>query len=408
MTHPSADGVDTHQASRHRLAASGETHRVTPAELFFDLVFVYAITQVTALLADEPTVLGLAQGLVLLYLLWWVWCCFAWLGNVVRADTGVLRLILLAVMALMLVTAVAVPEAYDDLPGGLYGPVVLVTAYTIIRILHLTIYWLSDPHDRDLHRVLLKTAASLVPSIALLYVGAWLHGAAQVVVWAVALMADGIGIYLTGAEGWRIASPAHWAERHGLIVIIALGESIVAIGVGVAGRPVSTPLLAGIVLGLGVSAALWWLYFDWLQERAEHTLAELQGNARTALGRDAYTYLHIPLIAGIVVTALGLKKVLEYVSDTSHHELSDALTGVPAWALSGGPGLYLLGTAAFAWRATRDLRIDRVIVGSVLVLAGPVVEQVPALAALAGVALLLAALVTWETVTRRRVPASTS
>ena len=145
MTHPSADGVDTQQAPRHRLAASGETHRVTPAELFFDLVFVYAITQVTALLADEPTVLGLAQGLVLLYRLWWVWCCFAWLGNVVRADAGVLRLILLAVMALMLVTAVTVPEAYDDLPGGLYGPVVLVTAYTIIRILHLTIYWLSDP-----------------------------------------------------------------------------------------------------------------------------------------------------------------------------------------------------------------------------------------------------------------------
>ncbi len=393
---------------RTRLAAASEAHRVTPAELFFDLVFVYAITQVTALLADEPTVLGLAQGLVLLYLLWWVWCCFAWLGNVVRADTGALRLILLAVMALMLVIAVTVPEAYEDLPGGLYGPVVLITAYTAIRILHLTIYWLSDPRDRGLHRVLLRSFASLLPSLALLYVGAGLDGAAQVLVWAVALVADGIGIYLTGPEGWRIASPAHWAERHGLIVIIALGESIVAIGIGVADLPVSTPLIAGIVLGIVVSAALWWLYFDWLQARAEHRLAQLEGNARTALGRDAYTYLHIPLIAGVVVAAFGLKKVLEYVSDTSDHELTDALSGVPAWALGGGPGLYLLGTAAFAWRTTSQLPMDRVVVGAALLVAGPLIAQTPALAALAGVALLLAGLVAWEAVTRRPVPATTA
>jgi low temperature requirement protein LtrA len=382
--------------TQRRLRATGVDHRVTPAELFFDLVFVYAITQVTALMSQDISGRRIAEGFLVLCLLWWCWCCFAWLGNVVRADVGAARLALFAVMALMLVIAITVPESFDDLPGGQYGPLVFVVCYLSVRLLHLSIYWISDPRDRDLHRVLLRAAASLTPSAILLFAGAFIGGAAQLPLWAVAFVLDFIGIYLTGAEGWRIASPAHWAERHALIVIIALGESIVALGVGVAELPVSWPLMATVTLGLAVAASLWILYFDGLEQEAEHRLAVLERRDRTALGRDGYTYLHLPLVAGIIVTAVGLKKVASYVGDSVQHDLSDALAGISASTLTGGVALYLLGTAAFALRTTGTLRRGRLIAAGGFLLAGFAVPYVPALVALLLVAVALAALAAAE------------
>jgi low temperature requirement protein LtrA len=386
------DPVTTPDTTQRRLRATGTGHRVTPAELFFDLVFVYAITQVTSLMSQNISGRRIAEGVLVFCLLWWCWCCFAWLGNVVRADMGAARLALFAVMALMLVIAITVPETFDDLPGGEYAPLVFVVCYLTVRLLHLSIYWISDPHDRDLHRVLLRAAASLMPSAALLFAGALLGGAAQLPLWTAAFALDFVGIYLTGAEGWRIASPAHWAERHALIVIIALGESIVALGVGVAELPVSWPLIATVTLGLSVAASLWILYFDGLEQAAEHRLAALDGRARTAMARDGYTYLHLFLVAGIIVTAVGLKKVASYVSDSAHHDLGDALTGISAWALTSGIALYLLGSAAFALRTTGERRAGRLIAGGGFLLAGFAVPHVPALVALLLVAAILAAL----------------
>lgn len=384
--------MTTSDASRRRLMATGAGHRVTPAELFFDLVFVYAITQVTALMSQDISARRIAEGVIVLFLLWWCWCAFAWLGNVLRADFGAARLVLFAVMALMLVIAITVPESFDDLPGGEYGPLVFVTSYICVRLLHLSLYWISDPADRDLHRVLLRALASLTPSAGLLFAGALIGGAAQLPLWAAAVVLDFIGIYLTGARGWRIASPAHWAERHSLIIIIALGESIVALGVGVADLPVSWPLIATVTLGLAVTAALWVLYFDGLVQPAEHRLATLDGVDRTAVARDGYTYLHLPLVAGIIISAVGLKKVAGYVADSSAQELSDALTGISAWTVTGGVGIYLLGTAGFALRTTGTLRTGRALAGAAFLLAGFAVPYVPALVALLIVALALAAL----------------
>lgn len=387
--------------TRRRVLATGTDHRVTPAELFFDLVFVYAITQVTALMADDTSGRGIAQGVLVLCWLWWCWCCFAWVGNVVRADVGAVRMVLFTVMALMLVIAITVPESFDDLPGGLDGPTTFVVCYALVRALHLSIYWISDPSDRALHRVLLRSAASLVPSLTLALIGAAVGGTAQLVLWTAAFALDFVGIYLTGTEGWRVASAAHWAERHALIVIIALGESIVALGVGVADLPVSWPLVATVVLGVVVAAALWTLYFDGLEQQAEHRLEHLEGRARTGLARDGYTYLHLPLIAGIVVTALGLKKVAGYVADEAHHDLGDALTGISGWALPGGVAIYLLGTAAFSWRTTRTARPTRIGVGLALVAGGFLVPYVPALVALLLLAVVLTALVATEGAVRR-------
>lgn len=366
-------------------------HRVTPAELFFDLVFVYAITQVTALMAADPSALRLVGAAVVLALLWWCWCCFAWLGNVVRADSGAMFTVLVAVMAVVLVVSLTVPEVYDDLPGGLYAPLVFVLCYGAVRILHLVTYWISSPGDQALHATLRRTALlSVAPPFALLLVGSSLTGVAQVLVWLGAVAIDYFGIYLTGSSGWRVASPGHFAERHGLIVIIALGESIVAIGVGVAHLPISTPVLAATAAGVLVVAGLWRLYFRQISESAEHRLTELDGDDRTRLARDAYTFLHLPLVAGIVLTALGMKKVLHQVADSEHYDLSEPLHGVVAWALAGGVGIFLLAAAAILLR-TGGRRSPVLLLGGLGCLcAGLVVVLIPALLALA----LLAAAVT--------------
>ena len=366
-------------------------HRVTPAELFFDLVFVYAITQVTALMAADPSALRMVGAAVVLALLWWCWCCFAWLGNVVRADSGAMFAVLVAVMAVVLVVSLTVPEVYDDLPGGLYAPLVFVLCYGAVRILHLVTYWISSPGDQALHATLRRTALlSVAPPFALLLVGSSLTGVAQVLVWLGAVAIDYFGIYLTGSSGWRVASPGHFAERHGLIVIIALGESIVAIGVGVADLPISMPVLAATAAGVLVVAGLWRLYFRQISESAEHRLTELDGDDRTRLARDAYTFLHLPLVGGIVLTALGMKTVLHQVADGEHYDLSEPLHGVVAWALAGGVGIFLLAAAAILLR-TGGRRSPVLIVGGLGCLcAGLVVVLIPALVALA----LLAAAVT--------------
>ncbi|MFF7201458.1 low temperature requirement protein A [Streptomyces sp. NPDC008141] len=376
---------------RSRMIATEDDHRVTPAELFFDLVFVYAITQVTALMARDTSALRLLGGVVVLALLWWCWCCFAWLGNVVRADSGALFGVLVTVMAVVLVVSLTVPEVYDDAPGGLPAPLVFVLCYGAVRVLHLVSYWVSSPGDKALRATLRRTALlSVAPPFVLLLVGSAFTGVTQVLIWLGAVAIDYSGIWITGSSGWRVASPGHFAERHGLIVIIALGESIVAIGVGVSGYPVSAAVLGAAAAGLLVVAGLWRLYFRQVAEAAEHRLAALTGDDRTRFARDAYTFLHLPLVAGIVVSALGMKKALHQIADTGHYDLSEPLHGIVAWALPGGAGVFLLASGVILLRTTGRRSVVLLVGGLVCVCAGPLAAVIPA-----GLALvLLAALVT--------------
>ncbi|MFF3453582.1 low temperature requirement protein A [Streptomyces sp. NPDC002730] len=374
-------------------------HRVTPAELFFDLVFVYAITQVTALMAADPSLLRMLGAAVVLALLWWCWCCFAWLGNVVRADTGGMFAVLVAVMAVVLVVSLTVPEVYTDAPGGLSAPLVFVLCYGAVRILHLVSYWISSPGDEALHVTLRRTALlSVAPPFVLLLIGSAFTGVTQVLLWLGAVVIDYLGIYVTGSSGWRVTSPGHFAERHGLIVIIALGESIVAIGVGVSGLPLTMPVLAAAAAGLLVVAGLWRVYFRQISEPAEHRLTTLDGDARTRLARDVYTFLHLPLVAGVVLTALGMKTVLHQVADTEHYDLSEPLHGVVAWALAGGVGVFLLAAAAILLRTGGRRSVILIAGGLGCLCAGAVVVLMPALVAL----VLLAAAVTGMVVLHSR------
>jgi low temperature requirement protein LtrA len=379
------------------MAEMTEGAGVTALELFFDLVFVYAFTQVSALMSTQPSAHGVLRGALVLMLLWWCWCCYAWLGNTVRADEGVVRLALFAVMATMFVVALTIPEAFEDLPGGLYAPVVFVAGYVIVRVLHLAVYWRAGQGDPALRRQLVKASLPMLAGAALLLAAAATHRPQlQTALWAAALAVDYTGIYLGGARGWRLSSAAHWAERHGLIVIIALGESIVSIGVGVTALPISWPIIAASVLGIAVAAALWWAYFDVVALAAERVLREATGVARSALARDSYTYLHLPMVAGIILLSLGLKKVLAYVGDAAHHDLTEPLRGVPLYALYGGVVLYLLGHFGFRLRNMRSVNRPRLVTMVLLVALTPVAARLPALAALAVLAAVCVGLVVFE------------
>jgi low temperature requirement protein LtrA len=228
---------------------TGEDHRVTTFELFFDLVYVFAATQVTGYMAHEHSGQGVVQGLLLLALLWWTWSAYAWLGNQARADEGLVRAGMAVAMAAIFVVDLTIPEAWQDAPGGLNGPLVLVGAYLLVRCVHLTLYAVAATGDPGLRRQLTITWGPLLASAALLIPGVLLGGWTQTLLFAGALLVDWVGVYLTSRQGnWRLRSPAHWTERHGGFIILAIGESVVAIGAGAAQQPISAPLLVAAVL----------------------------------------------------------------------------------------------------------------------------------------------------------------
>jgi low temperature requirement protein LtrA len=382
---------------RHpRLLPVSEEARVTRIELFFDLVFVFSLTQVTALMADDLTGRGIVRGLLVLALLWWSWVGYAWLANVVQAEEGLGRVAMFGAMAAMFVLAVTVPESFDDLPGGLDGPVVVAFAYLAVRVLHLVMFVLLSGDDPGLRRQVWRFSPSVFGSTAVLLVASQLEGSAQTLAWVAALIVDYVGTILGGASGWRLRSASHFAERHGLILIVALGESIVAIGVGVAQVPISWPIVAASVLGLTVAGCLWWAYFDVVSILAERVLRRAQGEERARLARDAYSYLHLPMVAGIVLVALGLKKALEYAGEVGLHGLSEPLPLLPLGALYGGVALFLFAHSAFKYRTWRQVTGRRLVVGALVVALIPIAAELPTLTTLGLLTAVMVAMIASE------------
>ena len=388
------------ERSRHRLTRivpTDEGHGVTTLELFFDLVFVFAITQITAFMASDLGLRGCLRGFVLLSLLWFAWCSYSWLGNQAHADEGILRGAYIVAMAALFLVALAIPEAWGDEGGGISAPLLFVAGLTVVRLTHLGVYAVAAAGDSGLRRQLARTAVPVGGSAALLVAGALVGGPAQTALWALALVVDYTGIYLSGTD-WRLPAPRHFAERYGLIVLIALGESLIAVGVGVSHLPVTLPIVVGALLGMAVSVALWWAYFDVVAPVAERVLRRKQGNERVRLARDSYTYLHFPMVAGVIYLALGLKKVALYVGDESHHALSDPLPTTALWALYGGVAVYLLGHLGFRLRNIGSVNRPRAAVALLLLPAPLVLGRVPALGVLAVLAAVLVGLITFEVV----------
>lgn len=371
-----------------------ETGAVSPLELFLDLVFVFALTQVTATMAAGLSGAGLLRGLLVVALLWWSWTGYAWLANLVRADQGIARFVMFAAMAAMFVLALAIPEAFGDAPGGLSGPVVVAVCYFVFRALHLLLFYAASRGDVALRGQVLRFTPAMLGGTVLLLAAAATEGTARIWLWVAALIVDYAGTYFGGVRGWRLRSAGHFAERHGLIVIVALGESIVAIGVGVARLPISWPIVVASALGLALAGGLWWAYFGFSSAAGEHALAAAGDGERAALARDAYSFLHLPLIAGIVLLALGLKKTLEYVGDEQAHTLTDPLKGVALAALTGGLALHLLAQAAFRRRVTGRLDAALPVAALLIVPFAVAGTAMPALATLSAVTLITLAAVT--------------
>lgn len=376
--------MSTELASGHprRLTAvrrEGET--VSKLELFFDLVFVLAITQCTALMASEPTWEGLAKGLLVLGVLWWAWVGYAWLTSVVDPEEDVVRIGIFVAMAALLVVGLCVPQAFGD------AALIFACAYAVVRIAQVVLFVSASRDDPNLRSSVIGLACHGALGVGLLIGASFADGALQGGLWGLALVLDVGGPYVAGVGGWTLV-PKHFSERHALIIIIALGESIVAVGVG-ADQGVDLGIVVAAALGTAVAAALWWLYFDIVAIVAERRLVDAEpGRERNELARDSYSYLHFPMVAGIVLVALGMKKTLGHVEDP--------LKLVPAAALLSGTSMYLLAHVAFRLRNVHTLNTRRLTLAVALVAFLPLAIAIPALATLSTLAAALVTLVVIE------------
>ena len=384
---------------RRRVQSIADDHRVTTFELFFDLVFVFAFTQLTAYMTHDHTAAGIVQAMLLLALFWWSWSAYAWLGNQANAAVGTVRAVMLVAMTAVFILALATPEAWHDAPGGLHwthradGGLHRRACGAPGRIpdgrprrLRLAATAGEERHPADVGRRAAGDRRRRRRYRSDCAVGT-------------RAAADWGATYLTsrGGGGWRINSRIHWVERHSIVIILALGESIVAIGTGASGQPISWTLLAAAVLGILIAAALWWLYFDVAADAAEESLGRREGTDLVKTVINAYSYGHFVLIAGIVVVAFGVEEALAHAGD------SKSAGAFNAGALSIGAAVYVIGFAAFWFALEREVVWSRVVAAAALIAVWPLLASVRSLVGIAVVLAVLVALVGVEVRDRGRV-----
>ena len=316
---------------------SPDDQKVTFVELFFDLVFVFCVTKVTALLHGKFDVAGVGSALLVFWLVWWGWTQFAWALNAANTDHPRVQAIMLVATAVAFFLAIGIPHAFDE-PVWFAGP------YVALRLIGLLLYSgvaSGDPAQRRAVRIFgVSSAAGLLAVLA----GALAGGTAIYWCWGLAIALDlaaaGIGAQL---EGWNL-HPEHFAERHGLIVIIALGEALIVAAAGLIDAPRTPSVVATGLLAVLVTGGLWWSYFRHVRAALEHALARRGGHARSALARDVFSVMHFPMLCGVIAMAAATEEAL------AHPEAALALN--LRAALGGGAALFVCGTAAAVWRAT--------------------------------------------------------
>jgi low temperature requirement protein LtrA len=357
-------------------------HRVTPRELFFDLVFVFAFTQVATLMSDDPTFSGIGRGVLVLAALWWTWSAYAWLTNTVDPEEGLVGAALLVALMAMFVAALVVPEVFDD-EGVLFG-----AAFVVVWAMHTALYALAGRGSRDLLGAVLRLAPWTLLGATLILIAGFTDGMREWL-WVTALACAYVGGVVSGSSGWRV-HPSHFAERHGLVIIIALGEAFISIGIGATGIGIGPGEVAAAILGILVATSFWLAYFDFFSIRGERLLLDRDGSERIALARDMYAYGHFPMIVGIVLFAFAMKTVVGHVGEE--------LDSVAAFALCGGSALYLLTYSGVRTRVMRRLSLSRgrFVAAVVCLLVLPLATMVPALAALALITAVWVALHAYE------------
>ncbi|MGS2618414.1 low temperature requirement protein A [Micromonospora sp. LZ34] len=380
---------------------------VTPKELFLDLVFVFAFIEVTELMTAVPNWRGLIEGLGVLVLLWWSWACYAWLGSAFRTENAIARLMLLSAAATILIIAITVPVVFADLPNGLPGPVVFVTCYGIVRAVNFGAFWMIGRNDPAFRGQLVRLAVPSAVALALLFTAAVVAPASGTVpfqpvraaLWVAAIVIELGSGYLLNARHWLVRSAEHWADRFGLIILVALGGAIVSTGLSLSNRGVSTMMVLAAVLGLVLIAALWWAYFDVDATAGQRGVQSLQDGQRSRLALEAYTYAHLVMIIGIVLVALGLRKTVAEVERFAGPVGWD----MPHLTLYGGVIVFLLGDKLFWWRIMHQIRPLRVVEILTLVVLTAVCTRVSRLAGLAVLAAALTAFALVEALGTRQL-----
>jgi low temperature requirement protein LtrA len=304
--------------------------RVSPLELFFDLVFVFTITQLTAVLAHHPTGEGLAQVVLMLVVIFWMYGGFAWLTNAVPPDRAARRVPLLAGMAAFFVLSLVIPTAFSG------DGVIFACAYLAVIVIHGGLY--TQSAEWSPASVWSFVRMNLLGALLIL-AGTIAGGGWEYALWALAIPLMAVTpLFITESPGWIRAS--HFVERHGLVVIVALGESVVAVGIGASGLEITAQMLAVAILGLVLAAELWWTYFGGDEVEAERSLVGTRPDRRAFLAvNGAYFWAHLLILLGIVAVAAALEEAIAHAFDPLDFAL--------AFALAGGTALFLCGNGLF-------------------------------------------------------------
>jgi low temperature requirement protein LtrA len=343
-------------------------HRVTPLELFFDLVFVFGFTQVTTLLHEDPSWGGIGRSVLVLSALWWAWASYAWLTNTVDAEDGLVLGVMLVAIAAMFIGALAVPEAFGE------HRLIFSVAFIIVLLAFIGLFALAGKSETDLLRAVLHTGRITLAGALLIFAAGFVASGIRPVLWLAGLAVGLLGPLVVEVGEWRV-HPAHFAERHGLIVIIAIGEALVAIGLGARTTALGAVVIVAALLGLIVAASLWLAYFDFFSRGMLELLVTRRGEQRVRLARDVYTYLHLPMIVGIVFFAFGMRAVLADV----HGELP----APAAFCLATGPAIYLLAYVVMRWHVAHSLSRGRSTASILFLVLFPLALILPSFAALA-------------------------
>jgi low temperature requirement protein LtrA len=369
--------------------AIAEERRTSPVELLWDLVFVFAVTQVTALMSRDMTWAGLGRSMLVLALVWWAWSAFVWAANAQDTASPTLRLVLLLAMVLAFIAGLALPHSFED------EALAFAAAYAGVRFLHLGLYADASRRGNASWSAIAGFAVTVVLGMALLLAGAAIGGTAQALLWTVAAAIDYAGpAWLTRERlrGLQHVAVAHFAERYSLFISICLGESIVAIGVGASEERFDAELVAGVGLGLLVTVGMWWTYFDRFAAVAEERLRTHADPVLAAA--DAYSYLHLVLVAGIILFAVGVKLAV--------HDIGEPLDDATRLAMCGGVALYLVGHVLFRLRIAGSVGVEKLVAAAALMALYAAGADLDAWVLAGAVTVVLGAMCAYESASARR------
>ncbi|MDW5325037.1 low temperature requirement protein A [Plantactinospora sp. KLBMP9567] len=378
----------------HRAVAAtvGREVDATPEELFLDLVFVYAFLQVTVIMTRHPSVTGVTLGLAVLALLWWSWVNYTWFTTTIRGPENSLRLrlVVLAAVALILTLGIAAPQTFSDVSGGLPAPLIVVTSYAAVRLLHLASFWWVLRHDIALRSIVVRAAVPTGVGIALLLSAVSIALATgdpltplTALCWAAAIVIDVGGGYLIGSRNWRLRSVSRWMGRFNLILLIALGQAVISTGIAASDPPISPSTFVTVALSATLLSAMWWTYVGTDIVVGQRFTELTQSRQRGALARDAYAYLHLFLVVGLVLVAFGLRTTLP---QQGRNSASLAMFGQVT--LTCGIVVYLLADH-LVWQRARRRIAGRRAANLVVAALAPATIFLPIQWALAALALAL-------------------